>query len=616
MVWRFEIIRSGEEEIMTTKTNGYNGVILDIDLSSGKVDKKAIHPKDLANYVGGRGLGIKLLWDRLEDKPGADPLGPDNPLMFMAGPFSGFPAPSSSRTCVVTKSPHTSPKKSKYAHASTISFSNMGGFFGPELRFAGYDGLVVTGKAASPVYLYIDDDNVEIRDAKKFWGSGTDQFDKDFIAELGDPRFRTCYIGPGGENLVNYACIINTAARAAGRGGTGCVMGSKKLKAVAVRGTGQPPVGNHKLFLEALEEAREKFKNPEIYGRWRAAGTTAGLEYLSGQGIMAVKNFREGTFTEVAKIGVQPSMKTWVRSFACYCCPLACKKSGKTTDNPFAGLVHDGPEYETGTMLGANLMISDLPGLMKAIYIADDLGLDIISLGNTIGFLMEAREKKLIDKKFLDGVDLKWGNVDATLEMIHRIAARKGIGELASKGVKALVEEIGQDSHKFAMHVKGHELAAHNCHANPPRAMCYATANRGACHLNGTSIEQQNAIALADSIGVCLFAIGGYGMDFSLIGKLMNGITGTTAKGNPMQTGERIYNLEKLFNYREGFTREDDDIPDRFFEEPLTVGEKKGAVLTRKQFSTMLDEFYTKRGWDLKTSQPGEAKLKSLGLAV
>jgi aldehyde:ferredoxin oxidoreductase len=261
-------------------------------------------------------------------------------------------------------------------------------------------------------------------------------------------------------------------------------------------------------------------------------------------------------------------------------------------------------------------MISDLPGVLKAIYIADDYGLDIISLGNVIGFLMEAREKKLIDKRFLDGIDLKWGNVNATLEMIHRIAARQGIGDLASKGVKALAEQIGQDSHKFAMHVKGHELAAHNCHANPPRAMCYATANRGGCHLNGTSIEQQNLIALADSIGLCLFAMGGYGLDGALIGKLMGGITGAISKGNPMQTGERIYNLEKLFNYREGFTRADDVIPDRFFEEPLTIGEKKGAVLARDQFKTMMDEFYTKRGWDLKTSKPGAAKLKSLNLNV
>jgi aldehyde:ferredoxin oxidoreductase len=253
--------------------------------------------------------------------------------------------------------------------------------------------------------------------------------------------------------------------------------------------------------------------------------------------------------------------------------------------------------------------------MMKAIYIADDYGLDIISLGNVIGFLMEAYDKKLIHKKFLDGIDLKWGDVNATLEMIHRIAARKGIGDLASKGVKALAEKIGQGSHKFAMHVKGHELAAHNCHANPPRAMCYATANRGACHLNGTSIAQQNMIALADSIGVCLFALGGYGADGALIGKLMSGVSGISSKAL-FQAGERIYNLEKLFNYREGFTRADDVVPERFFEEPLTVGPKKGAVLTKEQFKTMMDDFYTKRGWDLKTSKPGAEKMKSLGLAA
>ena len=601
---------------MTEKIHGYNGIILDVDLDSGKIERKAIDPQDLRNFVGGRGLGIKLLWDRLKEKPGANPLGPENPLMFMAGLFSGFPAPSSSRTCVVTKSPHTSPQKSRYTHASTLSYSNMGGFFGPELRFAGYDGLVITGKAAAPVYLYIDDDRVEIRDAKKFWGTGTDQFDKDFIEELGDPRFRTCYIGPAGENLVEYACIINTAARAAGRGGTGCVMGSKNLKAIAIRGTGQPGVGNHKQFLDSLEEARKRFKNEQVYGMWRRSGTAFALELFSGLGMMAVKNFREGTFSEVKKIGVPPSMKNWVRSFSCYCCPLSCKKSGKTTNSPFAGLVHDGPEYETGTMLGSNLMISDLPGILKAIYVSDDYGLDIIALGNVIGFLMEAYEKKLVDKKFLDGIDLKWGSVDATLEMIHRIAAKQGIGDLASRGVRALAEEIGQDSHKFAMHVKGHELAAHNCHANPVRALCYATANRGACHLSGTSIEEQNLMALADSIGVCNFAMGGYGADGALISELMSSITGATSKSDLQQTGERIYNLEKLFNYREGFTRADDVVPDRFFEEPLTIGNRKGAVLTRDQFKTMMDEYYTKRGWDLKTSKPEAAKSKSLNLPV
>ena len=596
---------------MSKIANGYFGVILDIDLSTGTIQKKAVPNSDLASFIGGRGLGMKILWDRLKDKPGLDPLSPDNPLMFMPGPFSGFPAPSSSRTCVVTKSPMTSPVKSKFKHSSTLSYANMGGFFGPEIRFAGYDGIVITGKANSPVYLYINDDTVEIRDAKKFWGMGTDQFDKSIIEELDDPRFRTCYIGQAGENLVRYASIIHTSARAAARGGVGCVMGSKNLKGIAVRGTRQPGVADHEGFLAALEKVRQQFKDPKIYEMWHDVGTAGALEALSARGIQAVKNYREGTFADVSKIGAEASRKYWVRSSSCYCCPLACKKNC----NSAAGLAHDGPEYETGTMLGANLMISDAEGMLKAIYLGDDYGMDIITTGNVIGFLMEAYEKKLIDKDFLDGIDLQWGNVEATVKMIHKIAARDGVGDLASKGVKALAEKIGQNSHKFAMHVKGHELAAHNCQANPPRALCYATSHRGACHLNGYTADDQNMNALADAIGLCRFAMPGYGSDRKVLGEVLAGIIGQEIAKDMLEAGERICNLEKLFNCREGFNRADDVIPDRYFEEPLTMGPQKGAVLSRDQFKTMMDEHYAARGWDAETTCPTPKKLEQLGLS-
>ena len=236
---------------------GYYGIILDVNLSTGVIKQREIPKKDLNNFIGGRGLGMKIMWD-LINKPGIDPLSAENPLLFMPGPFSGLPVPSASRTCVITKSPITSPIQSRFKHASTMSYSNMGGFFGPEIRFAGYDGLLIRGKAARPVYLLINGKKVEIRDAKKFWGMRTDRFDKEFLKELGDQRFRTCYIGPAGENLSPIACIINTAARAAGRGGTGCVMGSKKLKAIAIRGTAQPDVAEHKKFLQLLEESPEE----------------------------------------------------------------------------------------------------------------------------------------------------------------------------------------------------------------------------------------------------------------------------------------------------------------------------------------------------------------------
>lgn len=596
-------------------TPGYHGRILSIDLSTGKIEKQTVSPRDLDRFVGGQGLGIKILWDRLK-KPGVDPLSPDNPLIFMPGPFSGLPVPSSSRTCVVTKSPITSPAKSDYPHASTVTYSNMGGFFGPEVRFAGYDGIVITGKAKELSYLVIDDGKVEIRDARKFKGMRTDAFDKAFLAELGDRRFKTVYIGPAGENLVPYSSILHTAGRAAGRGGTGCVMGSKNLKAIAVKGTGQPGVADHPRFLAALDKARSALFGSAYAKSWAEQGTARAIVDNSNAGTESVRNYREGTFLEAEKIGGDAARRdVWVKDIACFCCPLACKKSGMTKGK-YGGMVHDGPEYETGVMLGSNLMISDMPGLLKAIYTLDDLGLDQISTGNVIGFLMEAYEKKMIDRKFLDGIDLKWGSVDATLAMIEKIAAREGVGVLAAGGVAALSRRIGQGSEKFAIHVKGLELAAHNIQGNMPRGLSYATASRGACHMSGDDIAMQNRRAMLDSTGMCFFPTFEPALEEPML-TLLSAVTGHEYdKAEFEKTGERIFNLEKMFNYREGFRRADDRLPDRFFEDAFTVGAKKGSVLDRKKFGDLLTAYYRDRGWDPETTKPGDAKLKELGLDV
>lgn len=596
-----------------TKNYGYHGVILNIDLSTGKIEKTSIPEDDLIKFVGGRGLGVKVLWNHLK-KPGVDPLSPENPLIFMIGPFSGFPVPSSSRTCVVTKSPITSPLRSTYPFASTLTYSNVGGFFGPELEFAGYDGIVITGKANELCYIVIDNNKVEIRDAKKFKGMRTDAFDKAIMTELKDKRFKTVYIGPAGENLVRYASILHTSARAAGRGGTGCIMGSKNLKAIAVKGSNQPAVANHKKFLDALEKARLALKNSPRTKTWIEYGTANYILVSSNAGTETVRNFREGTFPEAYKISAEAAKKdVWVRNIACLYCPLACKKSGRTKGK-YKGIVHDGPEYETGTMLGSNLLISDMDGLLKIIYNVDDLGLDAISTGAVIGFLMESYEKGMIDQKFLDGIELKWGNVDATLKMIDKIAYRDGVGDLASKGVKALSQKIGQGSEKFAIHVKGLELAAHNIQANPPRALCYATANRGGCHLNGDNVEMQNFRAMIDSTGICLFAALDQSLEAPML-SLLSSITGVEYdKSAFLKTGERIFNLEKLFNYREGFRREDDWLPDRFFEDAFTIGPKKGAVLDRNKFRDMLTQYYKEREWDTETTKPSESKIKELEL--
>ncbi|MCK4664428.1 MAG: aldehyde ferredoxin oxidoreductase family protein [Bacteroidales bacterium] len=600
---------------MENSIYGYDGIILDIDLSTGTIERKTIPKDDIKKFIGGRGLGMKILWDRLKT-PGIDPLSPENPLMFMPGPFCGFPIPSSSRICVVTKSPRTSPKKSNYKNASTLSYSNMGGFFGPEIRFAGYDGIVISGKASSPVYIVIEDEKVEIRDAKKFWGMGTDEFDKKIIEELGDRQFESCYIGPAGENLIPMACIINTAARSAGRGGTGCVMGSKNLKAIAIKGTKMPDIKNHKKYLFLLEEIRKSFaEDTEERRTWREGGTANALEYASNSGYQAVKNYREGTYEEIKKIGAIASRKEiWTRDFACYSCQLACKKSGYAK-GAYGGIVHDAPEYETGTMLGANLLISDLAGLNKCITICDDYGIDIISTGNTIGFLIEAYEKKIIDLKFLDGIELAWGNVDTTIQMIHKICKKEGIGKLATNGVKALSELIGKGSEEFAIHVKGHELAAWNVQATYPWfGISYVTCNRGACHMNGGSTDAQNGLALRDSIGACNFASDWYRdeLHYRHFLSAITGVNWTEEEFN--RAGERIYNLEKMFNVREGFNKSDDILPERFYKDAFTVGSAKGAIVDRGTFNNILETYYESRAWNKNTSVPTKEKLESLEL--
>ncbi len=591
------------------------GIILDINLTTRKIQKLHLSGEDLKLFIGGRGLGMKLLYDRI--KPGMNPFSEENPLIFMPGTFSGLPVPSSSRTCVITKSPHTSPIKSQHEHASTVTYSNMGGFFGPELRFAGYEGMVITGKAHFPVYIKIEDEKVEIVDAEKFWGMKTDKFDNEFKKEIGDNDFQSCYIGPAGEKMVSYACVLNTATRAAGRGGSGAIMGSKNLKAIAIKGTGMPNVKKPQEFMKLIDDARVFFKDRTQTKWWRDYGTAGALKPSSDGGSMAVKNYREGTFKDIENYDAETSRKkVWKRNYACYMCPLSCKKSGVVNEGRFKGtIVHDSPEYETGTMLGANLMLTNINDVMKAIFDGDDYGLDIISLGNTIGFLIEAHEKKLIDTKFLDGIDLKWNDIDGILKMIEKIANREGIGDLASKGVKALAEKIGKGSEEFAIHVKGNELAAWNVHVDSGTGISYATANRGACHLNGGTTKKQNGNALKDSLAMCFFATGWGGFDNKQLIDLVNSITGTNWNEDDFnKAGERIFNLEKMINFREGFAIADDVLPERFYKEALTVGEKKGAILKREEFKQKLQDYYTERGWDKKTSKPKTETLKRLNL--
>jgi aldehyde:ferredoxin oxidoreductase len=598
---------------------GFHGVLLEVDLSTGGLQRRPVPREQALAFLGGRGLGARLLWDL---PPGVDPLGPDNPLMFLPGPLSGFPVPSASRTCVVTKSPATAPVDPSFPYASTVSYSNMGGFFGPEIRFAGYDGIVVRGVSPEPVILVVEDDRVELRPAAELWGLGTEGLDEALSQRLGSRRYRSVYIGPAGEALSPRACLLHTAARAAGRG-VGAVMGAKKLKAIAVRGSGMPSVADHAAFLRRLERARRRYEGMvgTLYrGVLRRGGTAMYLELASKRGVMAVKNYREGSFEDIASIGYQASKRqVWVRNSACYCCRLSCKKSGVVRDGPHAHVVHDGPEYETGTMFGANLMIDDLGGVLKAIARGDDLGLDIISTGNIIGFLMEAYEKGHLDRDFLEGLDLRWGAVEPVHAMIERIAANEGVGATAGLGVAALSKLLGGHTAPYAIHVKGMELAAHNVQANPARGLCYATANRGACHLSGDSAHHQDFVAAMDCTGICLFAVSAGrpmpGLSAQDNALLLEAITGEPwDEERLMAVGERTFALERMFNAREGFTAADDTLPERFFTEPLTLGKAEGAVLDRAAFQASLADWYAERGYDPERAAPTPETVERLGL--
>jgi len=591
---------------------GYHGVLLEVDLTNRRVNEIDLNPADAENFIGGEGLGAKLLWDYLK-KPGIDPMSPENPFMIMIGPFDGYPIPYAARFVTYSKSALTSTIDPKYPNGSTIGYATGGGFLATEIKLAGYDGLIFTGKAEDPVVVVINDGKVEIRDGRKYWGMATYQCEQELLKDLGDRGYEICSIGPSAENGVRISAVLHSMGRAAGRGGTGAVMGSKNLKAVAVKGTRQPAVGDHKLFLEQLAKLRESMRNstPSRYG------TASSLVSSSDRGNQTTRNYREGTDLDAVTIsGLYAENSYWTRHIACYCCPQACKKIGVGRGGKWGKWVVEGPEYETGTMLGTNLLIHDYMGMMKLIGEADDYGFDQIDIGNVIGFLMECYEKGVIDRKFLGGVDLQWGDVQASRDVMRMIAYRENdVGQLAALGVKKMAEQFGQGTEAYAIHSKGQGYAAHRRATSPEGALGYITSNRGACHLVSGSASGHNNGTLNNSLVICNF--GGRG-GFSEVGipELLSTITGITWDQDKYSlTGERIFNLEKCFNYREGFRREDDEwVPARFYTEPLTVGPAAGATYDPKVVSQALDRVYTDHGWDVKTSKPSEAKLRELGL--
>jgi aldehyde:ferredoxin oxidoreductase len=597
---------------------GWIGKVLRVDLTKSEWKVEELDPKLAAQFIGGRGLGSKVLFDEIDPK--VDPFSPNNKLIMATGPLTGTSASAAGRYMVITKSPLT----------GTIACSNSGGHFGAEMKFARFDMIIFEGKAKNPVYLYVEDGKAEIRDAKALWGKTTHETTDQILSET-DMDARVACIGPAGEKLVRFACVINDKHRAAGRSGVGAVMGSKNLKAVAVKGSGGIPVAHKEAFRKATLDVLQKVKaNPVTSKGLPTYGTCVLVNVINASGIFPTRNFREGVFEGAEKISGETIVDNiLVRNRACFGCPIACGRVVKVT-NPKYECFSEGPEYESDWSLGGCCGVDNLDAIAKGNYLCDILGFDPISAGVTIACAMELFERGILTKKEVDR-SLNFGDAEAMVEMVRAIGYREGFGDALAEGSYRLAEKHGHP--EYSMSVKKQEFPAYDGRGVQGMGLQYATSNRGACHVRGYLISPeilgspqkldpfeteekagwvkafQDLTAVVDSSGLCLFntfAFGGPEILESL--KAATGIEMSLEE--LMKAGERIWNLEKIFNLKAGITGKDDRLPDRITKEPMPSGPAKGKV---SELGKMLPEYYELRGWD-KEGVPTKAKLKDLGL--
>ncbi|HBB17377.1 MAG TPA: aldehyde ferredoxin oxidoreductase [Syntrophus sp. (in: bacteria)] len=598
---------------------GWIGTILRVNLTTGSITKEALDPELARKYIGARGLGSRILSDEIDPK--IDPLSAGNKLIFATGPLSGTNAPSAGHFNVVTKGPLT----------GTIAASSSGGVFGPMLKYAGYDLVIFEGKAAKPVYLWINDAQAELRDATAFWGKTVPETTAAVRAVTDEEASIAC-IGPAGERLVLFANIMNECGRAAGRTGVGAVMGSKNLKAVAVRGTGAVRVADVKGFREAMVKARDMIKNhPVGGGGLKAYGTDVLINILNESGGLPTRNFREGVFATADKVGGESlTKKILTRPRGCFSCIISCGRATRITNPKFAG-VGEGPEYETAWSLGPDCGIDDLDAVTKAHYLCNDYGMDAIAMGTTIACAMDLFESRVITTKDTDGAALRFGDAEMMVEMTRKTGAGEGFGKKLALGSYRLAESYGHP--EYSMTAKKQEMPAYDPRALQGIGLNYATSNRGGCHVRGymTAVEIlgnpvkldnlategkaqwtitfQDLTAALDSSGACLFVTFGIGAD-ELVAMISQATGVPYSTEEFMKIGARIWNLERLFNLKAGLSAKDDTLPPRMLKDPLPAGPCKGQV---NKLDQMLPEYYTLRGWD-SAGVPTKKKLAELGL--
>jgi aldehyde:ferredoxin oxidoreductase len=598
---------------------GYAQRVAHVDLTTGKIEYKP-HPEEWAKkYIGARGLGVKYVF---ENGPGVDPLSPDNILCFMNGPLTGTEANMSGRMAIVTKSPLT----------GTVTDSHHGGWSAARLRWAGFDGLIFKGKSKTPVYLYVENEKAELRDASDVWGKGVHDTIKHFKEKYGEKDLTVIAIGQAGENLSRFACWVNEHDRASGRGGTGCVGGSKNLKAVVVKSPKKMPKALDK---EAWKPAHtralatimdEKNITSPRKGALSVYGTNVLMNITSNMGGLPTRNSQVTSFQEKAESisGEHVKATILVNDPTCHACPVACKKEVTVTEGPYAGLHMESVEYEPAWSLGANCENDNVASIAKMIDQSNDYGFDAIEIGNVLSVYMEATEKGYTN----GSGGLKWGDYQGMVETIRKMAFREGIGNLLADGTARAAKAFGHP--EIGMTVKGQAIPAYDPRGLKGMGIAYATSNRGACHLRAYTPASELSLipltadplawkgkgeltklfqdlhAFSDSLDLCKFSAFAEGGDE--YAAQYSAIVGVPYTANDvLKAGERIYNLERYYNNLAGFREGSDYLPDRFTKEPSTMPGSKGHVC---ELDLMLDEYYKARGWE--DGVVPESKLKEL----
>ncbi|MDD1704025.1 MAG: aldehyde ferredoxin oxidoreductase family protein [Methanoregula sp.] len=594
-----------------TESDGYAGSILFVDLSRGSVNRQPVPEELKRQFLGGRGFGVKLASDLVPAD--ADALGPENVIVFATGPLTGTGVPLGGRHQVVSKSPLN----------ETLCSSDSGAFFGHELKVAGFDAVVFSGKSKKPVFLWIHHGSAEIRDASPYWGMTVTETTAGIQSDLADPHVRVACIGPAGEKLSRIACIMSDQFRAAGRGGLGAVMGSKKLKAVAARGSGRIEIAKPAAFKEAVMSARKKIQDGQVTSKGLASyGTEVLMNLINNNYILPTNNHQTAHFAGAENISGEALTKSLlVRRKPCYGCFIACGRGTKVD-----GIENEGPEYENAWALGADCGVDDLLWVTRANFACNELGLDAISAGVTVACAMEMSERGFIRE------EIAFGDGPRMYDLVKKMGSREGIGNEMAEGSYRFASKYGHP--ELSMSVKKQELAGYDPRGLQGQGLSYATGVRGGDHINGYMVSPevlglpqkldpftnegkavwtktfQDLTAAIDAAGICLFtSLAPMGApDYAA---LVTAVTGMPVdESELLRIGERIWNVQKLFNVRVGYTKVDDTLPDRLLTEPLKEGDPAGHVWRREP---LLDEYYAARGWDAE-GIPTPAKLAELRL--